>query len=421
MFPIRRPNPIERKENAIFFKGSIADFHIRNFCRHLYQAVKERGFQDIILDFSQCEKVFEAFMLPTLPIITNYRENRHIDFKLILPEEEKLSRLFQNANWAYYIAPNRYDKSDHEGGHLQALQYFDLPEQERLVGEVMELILRNIPNISRNELKAVEWSLGEIMNNVLQHAQSPVGGFVQATAHVQEKAIEFVVADGGIGIPKSLNIPRNPRKALQQAISEGITRDETDNQGNGLYGSYRVAVLSKGRFTVNSYQGRLEGDADIPMKLRQQKIPYEGTSVCCRIGFGNPDLLEEALQFSGQPHDPPFDYMERKYENDNEEGEMTLKIADDIGAVTSREGGKRVRNKLENLLNSADRVIVDFEGSHVITSSFADEVFGRLFVKLGPRHFTKRIDIRNADRTTDVLIDRAILQRMQTSQNGNGK
>lgn len=62
-------------------------------------------------------------------------------------------------------------------------------------------------------------------------------------------------------------------------------------------------------------------------------------------------------------------------------------------------------------------VLLDFNGVGVISSSFADEVFGRLFVKMGPRAFMTRIDVRNVDPTVGGLIDQAIVQRTRI---GNG-
>jgi len=58
-------------------------------------------------------------------------------------------------------------------------------------------------------------------------------------------------------------------------------------------------------------------------------------------------------------------------------------------------------------------VILDFNGVGVISSSFADEVFGRLFVEMGPCAFMTRI----VDQTVEGLIDRAIVQRTRL---GNG-
>ncbi len=82
----------------------------------------------------------------------------------------------------------------------------------------------------------------------------------------------------------------------------------------------------------------------------------------------------------------------------------------------SRNGGARVRRQLENLLREEDHVVLDFRGVSVISSSFADEVFGRLFVDLGPRAFMSRIVLRNVDPTIDGLIDRAIVQRTRLSE-----
>ena len=44
------------------------------------------------------------------------------------------------------------------------------------------------------------------MDNVISHAESPVGGFVQATAYRGSNRVEFIVADAGIGIAQSMGI-----------------------------------------------------------------------------------------------------------------------------------------------------------------------------------------------------------------------
>ena len=81
------------------------------------------------------------------------------------------------------------------------------------------------------------------------------------------------------------------------------------------------------------------------------------------------------------------------------------------GDIGSRHGGRRIRQVIENLLRDQVTVSIDFKGVGVISSSFADEVFGRLFVSLDPRGFMRRVEIVNAAPTVEGLIDRAILQR----------
>jgi hypothetical protein len=50
---------------------------------------------------------------------------------------------------------------------------------------------------------------------------------------------------------------------------------------------------------------------------------------------------------------------------------------------------------------------------HLISSSFADEVFGKLFVALGPIKFGQLCKFKNVDPTVRTLMDRAISQRMK--------
>jgi hypothetical protein len=50
-----------------------------------------------------------------------------------------------------------------------------------------------------------------------------------------------------------------------------------------------------------------------------------------------------------------------------------------------------------------------------VSSSFADEVFGRLFVALGPTAFMSRIHFRNIESSVRAILDRSITLRMTQS------
>ena len=349
-------------------------------------------------------------MLPLMPIIAKYRKE-DVEFTYVPPIQEDLARLFTNANWAHHVSPDVHEPSHHEGGHVPALAFGDndIDDAYQILDRVLDLILRQLET-SRDTLKAVEWSLWEIMDNVSSHAESEIGGFIQATAYKQGNRVEFVVADAGMGIPTSMGM-RNHDDALQRAIDEGVTSKPAQNAGNGLYGSYRVAFLSGGQFEINSLNGHLFCDGKTgQVTRRKESIPYAGTSVRCSINVRDPDLLGKALQFKGRNHDPGFDYMERKFEGDSDDIVFTLKdeARRDLG---SRHGGARIRRMIENLIRDHACIVIDFAGVGIISSSFADEVFGRLFVKLGPRAFMTIVRMQNVDTTIEGLIDRAILQR----------
>jgi len=418
--------PFKRLENRIYVKGDIAPFHLRRLCAQLHDAVERRGFQDIILDFSVCDGITEAVMLPVMPLIAGYRK-KGIGFECLLPRDEKLKRLFLNANWAHHISPSDYPRATHQGGHVPALHFGSgetgddgTEEATVILNRVMDMVLGQLA-VERTALKAVEWSLWEIMDNVANHAESQVGGFVQATAYQGMNRVEFVVADAGIGIPGSMGV-RNHAAALLDAINEGVTRDAEKNAGNGLYGSYRVASLSGGILEINSLRGFLlckPPKGELPkgeIVNNSERVLYGGTSVRCGIGLGEGKLLDKALQFKGEPHDPPYDHIERRFEDDA--GHLVFNVKQearhDLG---SRESGRRIRGIIGNLLRERRPVVLDFEGVSVISSSFADEVFGRLFVEMGPRAFMKQILMHNVDVTVEGLIDRAIMQRTKL---GNG-
>lgn len=408
---------ILRKNDHIVVGERIYPDDLPKLCAALDRAIGQEAGLRIALDFSRCAAIFQSVMLPLIPIVVRYRELQQIGFDLIEPQDEDLRKLFQNANWAHHIDPENHAPNSYPHGHVQALRFHGdgADGQEAILERVLELILGTL-DTGRDTLKAVEWSLGEIMDNVPLHARSPVGGFVQATAYSSRNTVEFVVADAGVGIPASME-REDDLAALRDAITEGVTRDVLRNAGNGLFGSYQVAVLSGGEFEIRSNRGILRRAGNSKLEILKAMAPYMGTSVRCRVGLDDAGLLERALRFKGRAYDPPFHFVEREFESDS--GILVIRMADKASShFGSRKGGRRIRRLIRNLLRGQPTVVLDFKGVGVFTSSFADEVFGRLFVSMGPRAFMTRIRMRHVNPTVEGLIDRAILQRTRLGNDG---
>ncbi len=89
-------------------------------------------------------------------------------------------------------------------------------------------------------------------------------------------------------------------------------------------------------------------------------------------------------------------------------------MSGEAASFGSRVAGEPVRVKLTNLMrmNPGRRVVVDMSDVPLVSSSFADEVFGKLFLTLGPLLFTQALEFRQLSQTSRSLIDKAILQRM---------
>ena len=266
-------------------------------------------------------------------------------------------------------------------------------------------------------MKAIEWSLNEITDNVLTHAQSPIGGLIQVTnSRRGSRAVEFAVCDVGVGIPSSLRGGHkeihSDQEALDKAIREGVTRDKGVGQGNGLYGSWRISQLSGGSFQIQAGNASLVSWAN-SMHIYREDVPFSGSLVVVGINYERQISLEEALRFGGKSHDP-VDHVEIKYE-ETDEG-FLFPLAREATGFGSRPAGVPVRQKLINLsrICGGKKIVVDFSDVHIISSSFADEVFGKLFVHFGPLDFMGSFNFQHIDPTIRGLINKAIEQRAKT-------
>lgn len=154
---------------------------------------------------------------------------------------------------------------------------------------------------------------------------------------------------------------------------------------------------------------RLGYDPKRGLAVRNEVIPYQGALVVSCVDCSRPGVLSEALKFDGQIHHP-IDHVELKYEG--YDGGGSFRMRDESESTGSRVAGIPVRNKLANLLGmlKGNRIVIDFDGVPII-SSFADEVFAKLFVELGPMGFMRAFEFINASATGQALIDRAIEQR----------
>jgi hypothetical protein len=57
-------------------------------------------------------------------------------------------------------------------------------------------------------------------------------------------------------------------------------------------------------------------------------------------------------------------------------------------------------------------ITFDFSDVSVISSSYADEVFGKLLLEMGENNFQKLCRFSNLDTTVKLLVDRAVRQRL---------
>jgi hypothetical protein len=273
--------------------------------------------------------------------------------------------------------------------------------------------------MERADFAAFEWAISELTDNVLTHSESQIGGLVQvSTFEKDKKRVEFVVSDAGVGIPTSLrsSYPEisSDTEALDRAIREGVTRDKTLGQGNGLYGSLQICSHCNGQFHVHSGYARLADTPKSGLHVFNDRIPFSGTLVIATIDFSNPKLLQDALRFGGKSYSP-VDYIEKHFET-GQSADIRFHLKEEATSLANRLAGTPVRQKLLNLSNMSNghKIQLDFGDIALVSSSFADEVVGKIFADIGPLEFMQRFELRNMSMMVRQIVDRAIQQRLKS-------
>lgn len=393
-----------------------------NYCRVLaaiHDRVSERGYQKIKLDFSRCDAAFAGPMLALCAQVETLR-TEGADCEIVLPQADTLAKLFINTNWASLLDPKNHRPSRFRGtSQVPAIRFLSAKDQSVAVNQIIDTLLSSLSDLKRSDLAAIEWSLNEITDNVINHSECSTGGYVQLSTLKSRNIVEFVVSDAGIGIPTSLRKPfpelTSDTNALHQAIREGVTRDKQVGQGNGLFGSVEICWASEGYFELDSGYGRLNLSQQRKMRITEDQIPYKGTLVVAGIDYSKPDALKQALRFGDKVY-TPVDYIETHYES-RDGHRIVFVMEKEASSFGSRVAAKPVKTKLESLaaMCPEKKVFIDFANIPVISSSFADEVLGKLFLELGPVAFTQKFEIVNTSETVQSLINLAIKKRLASA------
>jgi anti-sigma regulatory factor (Ser/Thr protein kinase) len=414
---------VTRSKNTLRFTERVNDKAVRDFVPALYEALN-RGFSEVVLDFRSTSRAYGDAILPIVCLV-EHRRRRGNTFKVLLPEAGTLRQLFLNANWAHFLDPAHPKVDLSHPQHLALRRYTTHAEQQETVNAALDVVLRNM-DLRRDVISALEWSLNEVTDNVLNHAQAEYGGLVQVSTFRDEHKIKFFVGDGGRGVPAAMReaFPhlRNDVQALEEAMKSGVTSIPDSGQGNGLAGSLRIATYAEGSFKISSGKGQIcvfrEGRAG-EYRPRKTRFPsdfrFPGTLVMVELQTEAEFDIADALALDGTPQAPAADIVDLQYTG--ESGELVVSIKNESLGFGTRHAGVELRTKCRNLLNAepGKRLVLDWSGVPMVSSSFADEAIGKLFVELGPTLFSTRIASVGTEPLVRALIDRAIMQRVVQS------
>lgn len=302
-----------------------------------------------------------------------------------------------------------YERRD-ETGRFMPLQLIEDDEDVfSATNEVMELIVRQFDE-ARDLVPPLEWIVNETNGNILLHAESPVPGAICAQYFPKAHRLDIAICDMGRGIKASLGETLKPwaghGDAVKKALQRGVTRDPEIGQGNGLAGAFEIMKANGGGFRL--WTGDvLYRVANGEERGFQQLTPVPGTGVAFAFRTQHPVALSDTFLSA-----PTWSYIDAEAYRMEEEG--GIQVQDDCISVGTRRPARRLRRKVLNILPEMDEpLILDFEGIERASSSFLDELLGRLMAELGPDAFDQQIRLVNMPEDMVDMANVVIEQRME--------
>ncbi len=210
-------------------------------------------------------------------------------------------------------SPFLYNKKEEAGRFVPITIIKAADDQSRFIADMVPLL-----HLSEENAKIVKYIIGELVRNVLEHANALNGAIVAAQYYKKTNRVSIGICDTGMGIKNSMQRywhPKTDIEALHLALTPGITgttRKEggtAENAGAGLFFIKSIAKITRNYFSIYSgsaeytllkHKKRLKGvphlyadPARDPCSEMTDAPFFQGTLVAVDIS------LNETIEFNG--------------------------------------------------------------------------------------------------------------------------
>lgn len=399
--------PINRDGNYIHVNDINNPHCLKAFTASIKQVVK-RGYQDLIVDINTSGALYPNTLVPLCGILDYYR-NDGICISV------------------------KYDGKDYEKNYISFYDpLLDIVELSRPLSKIWRFsdtqgicdIQKSIISELRKEevfadgiLEGIEWSINEIMDNVLNHSEAKAG-YIMGQLHKSSKHIAFTIFDYGRGIynsfKESKHHVRSNADALSFCLQEGVTRDPKVGQGNGMCGLFSLIKEGNGILQISSGLDTYSYKNGIAQTTDDHICSISGKLGCTTVDFQldySKDIsIDKVLTFQGRT----FTFVNLFTDDlEDENGILHFSVNDLAEGTGTRESAKRFKNQIINSIKSQNRVaVIDFEGINVVSSSFIDELIAKLLIELGLFQFNRRISLKNMSLLLQKTLQKSVIQRI---------
>ncbi len=392
------------KGNTFKFANLSEHRVVPEFIVSMQRLINKFKHTNIILDFSEVKTIFTS---PTVQISAyiEYYKSKGITFEVIGASSYLLN--------TYFINPNLPNQSIIKGTHNFFDKVWMFHNSEDVYTLTMGIIssLRKSVECEKGVIESCEWGIYEIMDNVIQHSEINKG-FVMAQVNKTTKNLNICIFDYGVGIYSTMKEtsprPRNPVDAISLSVKEGKKGAKSIGQGNGMWGLYNIINENSGHLTIISGTGGIafqNNKTKVFKDILILNFKQQATTINFHINLNKETLLTNAIK--------GFVFVDLYIENlEDDFGRTIFKVNEVSSGTGTRESALAIRNNLLNIYTATKKpIIIDFADIGIISSSFADELIGKLILKLGFFQYQQIFQLINMNTTIQSILHRSIGQR----------
>lgn len=212
----------------------------------------------VVIDFGNAEWISPRILAVLAAFLEDVRLMADIEVDCQNMNRENvnyISRMdfFREVGFPYEEFFTRWDSS----GRFIPITRVRKENRFQIVEKIKKIMESQWSGLNRELLSLIDWSLGEIVDNIFTHSRTKIDGFVVAQYYSASSEIQIAVIDTGIGIPNRLRENREYQRvsneeALRLAVEERVTSDSFGNGGNGLYYTKRIIQENQGKLRITS-------------------------------------------------------------------------------------------------------------------------------------------------------------------------
>lgn len=288
------------------------------------------------------------------------------------------------------------------------------------LNDVYQQVLKTLTShfeIEVSVLQALSYCFYEILDNVHIHSGKPLG---TAITHFDAKkdVLRVLVADDGIGIRASLAANEQYKDvtesdAIQMCLKDSVT--DGKGMGFGLYATSRLMKDIGIRFVIHSGHHKLIIKDNEPEIIENGL--WQGTIIFMEITTSreiDPNGVVEHRTEADEQYNEQFIETE-ELENlwKDLPAQNRFKFSEYGTDFGTRDMGANLRQLIQPLLVSGERLALDFTDVNVVSNSFADECIAKLLQEYSLDTLKQRITFCNLT----SMAERSILVALQRRNN----